>query len=166
MITIKTNLDEVVKEFKQYINKKEAQINQIAVLTPRQVGKVIKDEIISVMREENMVASSSLLRSVSVTGLRASTNMSEAFVGSSSPYAKFVEEGVNPGGKMPPTAKIYRWMIQKGMDASESGAYLIARKIARDGIPAKRPFQRGAERADAKIEHELNIILKKTLTKD
>lgn len=165
-MTITTNLDDVVKQLRAFIARREAELKQVAERTPRQVGKLIKDEIISVMREEGMVASGSLLRSVSVTGLRASTGMSEAFVGSSSPYAKFVEEGVKAGGKQPPRDKIYNWMIQKGMEPSERGAYLISRKIAETGIPARHPFEKGVARAEPKIDHEIDIILKKTLKKD
>lgn len=166
MITITTNFDEVVKQFNDFVKKKERELQKVAQLTPRQVGKLIKDEIVSVIKEEELVASSQLLKSVSVTGLRASTQMSEASVGSSSPYARFVEEGRKPGGRMPPRAEIYDWMIQKGIEPSERGAYLIAKKIADDGIPAKRPFEKGVNRAESKIDREIEIILNKTLTKD
>lgn len=166
MTTIKTNLDDVIKQLREFIDRRENELKQVAKLTPRQVGKVIKDEIIAEIREQGLIASGQLVRSVSVTGVRSSNLLSEAFVGSSSPYAKFVEEGVKSGGKMPPTQAIYRWMIHKGMEASESGAYLIARKIARDGIDPKRPFEKGVERGRAKIDHEMEILLNKTLKKD
>ncbi|CAN5183264.1 hypothetical protein BH09PAT1_BH09PAT1_8860 [soil metagenome] len=164
-MNITTNFDEVVKQFKDFVAKREKELQKVAEITPRRLGQLIKNEVIESIRAEGLVASGDLLKSVSVTGLRASTHMSEASVGSSSPYAKFVEEGVRPGS-MPPTAKIYQWMINKeGMEASESGAYLIARKIKEKGIPAKHPFAKGVEKANSKIDRELQIILNDTLRK-
>src|SRR5574343_541938 len=108
MIVIKTNLNEVVEQARAFIKRREAEVKKIASETPRRVGQIIKTEIISVIREQNLIASGDLLKSVSVTGLRASSKMYEATVGSSSPYAKFVEEGARPSGKMPPRDAIYK----------------------------------------------------------
>ena len=163
---ITTNMDDVIKQFNTFIARKEAQIKKLSVLTPRQVGQVIKTEIMKSIVSEKLVASGDLLKSISVTGLRASTQMSEETVGSSSPYARFVEEGVRAGGRMPPRDKIYDWMIQKGMQPSERGAFLIAKKISETGIPARKPFEKGIENAESKIEHEIQILVNKTITKD
>lgn len=163
---IVTNLDDVIKQFNAFIAKKERELKKVAEITPRQVGQLIKNEVVESIRRESLVASGDLLNSVSVTGLRASTNMSEATVGSSSPYARYVEEGVRAGGKMPPTSAIYDWMINKGIQPSETGAYLIARKIQEKGIEPRRPFEKGVQNAEGKIDNEINIILNKTLTKD
>lgn len=163
---ITTNLDDVVRQFHKFVAEKEAQLKKASEMTPRQVGRLVKNEVIDAIRKEKLVASGSLLKSISVTGLRASTQMSEATVGSSSPYAKYVEEGVRAGGKMPPVNEIYQWMINKGIEPSESGAYLIARKIRDRGIPPKKVFEQGVHNAEGKIDYEINIILNKTLTKN
>lgn len=166
MIRVKSNSDEIVQQFRAFIKKKEHEIQKIAEIIPIRLGQLVKNEAIESIKNEGLVASGKLVKSISVTGLRASTMMREATVGSSSPYAKYVEEGVRAGGKMPPTDKIYEWMIQKGMEPSERGAYLISKKIAEKGIPARRPFEKGVEKAKSKINHEIQIILNETLTKD
>lgn len=45
-----------------------------------------------------------------------------------------IEDGRGAGKKMPPINAIKRWMVKKGITKSNSTAYLIARKIGRDGI--------------------------------
>ncbi len=48
-------------------------------------------------------------------------------------YYKYVDEGRKPGGKQPPIGKIQQWIKRKGIDANP---FVIARAIARNGIPA------------------------------
>lgn len=163
---IVTNLDDVIKQFHAFVAKKELELKKVAELTPRQIGQLVKTEVLESIRKEGLVASGDLLKSVSVTGFRASTQMSEATVGSSSPYARYVEEGVRAGGKMPPKNVIYEWMINKGMQPSESGAYAIAKQIQEKGIEPKKPFEKGVQNAEGKIDREMDIILSKTLMKD
>lgn len=163
---ITTNLTAVVKQLRTFFARKERQIYKLAELTPKQVGLLVKNEVVESIRREGLVASGDLLNSVTVSGLVGSTQLHSATVGSSSPYAKFVEEGVRAGGKMPPVDAIYRWMVNKGMQPSESGAYLVARKIQERGLPARKPFEKGVRNAQGKINGELQIILNKTLTKN
>lgn len=161
---ITTNLDEVIKELNKFISQKEKQLEKVADLTPRELGRLIKNEVVESIRREGLVASGDLLKSVSVTGVRASTQMREATVGSSSPYAQSVEEGTKPRSRTPRVSEIYNWMIDKGMQPSEMGAFLIARKIHEKGIPARKPFEKGVQAAEGKIDHEMTIILNKTVT--
>ena len=67
------------------------------------------------------------------------------------PYWKYVEYGRRPNQKRPPTEVIEKWITEKNIcitpdprtnkiPSTKSVAYVIARKIGRDGIPAKKPL--------------------------
>jgi hypothetical protein len=58
-------------------------------------------------------------------------------VGPSVRYGVVVERGRRPMRKWPPRAPLLRWMARHGIPAG--AVFLIARKIGRQGIPA-RPF--------------------------
>jgi hypothetical protein len=56
------------------------------------------------------------------------------------PYAGVIEYGRRKGARQPPSEPIARWVqrkLGKSREESQSIAFLIARKIARDGIPAQ-----------------------------
>jgi hypothetical protein len=120
---------------------------------------IVYKEIIASITRERAIASSELLRSVRVTKLRSATNLTQLQVFSDSPYAAIVEEGRRAGAKMPPVNIIYDWMLQKGLEPSYNGAYLIARAISQRGIPAKKVFQKGVDRAEPMIDNAINVIL-------
>ena len=149
-----------------FFTRKTQEVNSSSRESVQFAGKVVKEEVIQAIRDEQAVASGGLLESVTLSGLHASTDGYEMTVGSSSPYAIFVEEGVRAGGKQPPTQKIYDWMVVKGMDATESGAYAIGKAIKEHGIPAKRPFEKGTRNAESRLDGELNVIFDITLRKD
>lgn len=77
-------------------------------------------------------------------------------------HARAVEEGRDPGGPMPPTQSIRDWMTARGIatDAGEAQqervAFLIARKIAREGTEAQ-PFM---EPALTESSSELDRIMR------
>ena len=64
------------------------------------------------------------------------------------PWWKWVEHGRKPGGKFPPRSAILKWIKDKPvlpkpddrgkLPTPQSLAFLIGRKIAREGIPAGR----------------------------
>ena len=72
-------------------------------------------------------------------------------VASRTPYARYVEFGRRPGGGMPPWREgtsLYRWVVHKLKPPDghvESVSFLVARAIARRGIPARRMFARAFE---------------------
>lgn len=74
-------------------------------------------------------------------------------VGSASPVAAFVELGTRP--HMPPIAALQPWVSEVlGIREPKNNrrvAYLVARKIARVGTPAQRPFARALEMAQPQI---------------
>lgn len=165
MIKFTTNLDDVVKQVNTFLKKKEREMQYATRVATRAAGKIVKDEIIQSIKDEQAVASGALLSSVSVSAMSTSTTGYEMTVGSSSPYAKYVEEGT-PAGKRPSTSAIYKWMMQKGLDASEHGAYLISKSIGERGIPAKRPFEKGANKAKDRIDREVSLVFKTSIKKD
>jgi len=64
------------------------------------------------------------------------------------PYAAVIEHGRRPGARMPPTDVIQRWVVAKRIakpKEARSVAFLIARKIAKDGIPAKKVLERAVK---------------------
>lgn len=74
-------------------------------------------------------------------------------VGSSQPSALFVEVGTKP--HMPPVAALVPW-VKAVLGISEpkearSVAFLIARKIAREGTPAKRPMGKAVEATEGQV---------------
>ncbi|MCD6663508.1 MAG: hypothetical protein LT082_08920 [Comamonas sp.] len=89
-------------------------------------------------------------RTPKVTGKTAASIASDAFatpvgvigiVGSSQPSATFIELGTKP--HMPPVEALVPWVrAVLGVDRKRerSVAYLVARKIARKGTKAQRPF--------------------------
>lgn len=86
-------------------------------------------------------------------------------------YGLYVDRGRKPGSKPPPISVIKDWVKTKGIGqfrddkgrfiTNNSQAFLIARKIGRDGIKA-RPFFHVLLNDKSKV----NIILTKALAKD
>lgn len=71
-------------------------------------------------------------------------------------YWKYIEGGRKPGGKMPPEAPILKWIRDKGIKPRDNKikekqlAFLIRRKIGRDGIKPK-PMLSDAVEANSNI---------------
>lgn len=121
-------------------------------------AQIVHAEILNSIREAGSVASSQLLQSVTVGAMTASTDQAAITVGSSSSYAYYVEHG-RSAGKRPPTEEILEWMTAKGIEADARAAYLIARKIGKDGIAGKHVFQKGIEKAEPQIQSSASTII-------
>ena len=86
-------------------------------------------------------------------------------VASRVPYAGYVEFGRRPGGRMPPWREgspLYRWVAYKlgPPDGSiERVSFLVARSIARRGIPGRRMFARALEENRGRIEGRIRELL-------
>ena len=92
------------------------------------------------------------------------------------PYWKYVEYGRRPG-KMPPIDNIKEWIkVKPVIPDARSGripddrqlAFLIARKIGREGIPAKHPINKTVysdkiENVIQAIKNEIALQLKQQL---
>jgi hypothetical protein len=59
--------------------------------------------------------------------------------------ASVIEEGRRPGAKMPPAGALLPWMARHGIP--DDREFLVRRKIARDGLPAHRPFARAFQKS-------------------
>ena len=107
-----------------------------------QVGGLVTRRLAQGLQEANAIASGQLEESIS---FRAFSNSNQLGVEVSMlDYWEYVDEG-RRAGKMPPVSKIQEWLtypnvrskIQQGRDQAvqdpESVAFLIARKIAREG---------------------------------
>lgn len=86
-------------------------------------------------------------------------------VGSRVPYAGYVEFGRRPGGAMPPWREgspLYRWVVRnlESRDGDfESAAFLVARAIARRGIPGRRMFARAFEENQSRIDKRIRELM-------
>lgn len=156
----------VADEVNEFVTKKVDDAKDGLKQSITEGAVIVREEIIKAIRESNSVASGALLQSVTATGMTGSTEQPSITVGSSSFYARFVEEGIRPGGKQPPKEKIMEWMISKGMEPSESGAYLIGRKIKERGVEGKYPFRTGIDRARPLVDENARIVIEKSLEKD
>ena len=86
-------------------------------------------------------------------------------VASRVPYARYVEFGRRAGGRMPPWregSSLYRWVAHKlgpPDGYTESVSFLVARAIARRGIPGRRMFARAFEDNQSRIEGRIRELL-------
>lgn len=162
MIKFIINEAEVNAQFAKFIAVLGKNIVDGAKEVTSLAANILQQEIVQTIRNETAVASGSLLKSITVGSMQSSSEGAEINVGSSSPYASFVEHG-RKAGKMPPVDKIYEWMSKKGIEPDRRGAFLIARKIGRDGIPAKNIFSKAAAVANLKINAPINALMDKKL---
>ena len=86
-------------------------------------------------------------------------------VASRVPYAGYVEFGRRPGGGMPPWREgtpLYRWVVRnlESRDGDfESTAFLVARAIARRGIPGRRMFARALEENQGRVDKRIRELV-------
>lgn len=120
-------------------------------------------ELLSTMTQATMLVEREVKEGIprGATGLTAASVSSDAFstaagvlgvVGSSQAPASFVELGTRP--HMPPVAALVPWVrAVLGVDAKRAPgvAFLIARKIARKGTKAQRPFALALARTDGQV---------------
>lgn len=86
------------------------------------------------------------------------------FVTSPLPYAVVMEEGRTPGRRMPPFDPIALWVnrqmrIPRSDPRFESVVWLLRKKIAREGIRARRFFARAAEYGETKARELFDHML-------
>lgn len=83
-------------------------------------------------------------------------------------YWRFVGNGRGPG-KMPPSARLAKWALVKGLASTEAQArsigYLIARNIAREGtldyqLGGKNQAGEAIKAAQPKVEDVLKVFLR------
>lgn len=103
------------------------------------------NRILEVANEGAPEASGDLVQSGKVTELEYGPRSVSGDVVYTAPYAIFVHEGRRPG-KLPPEQPIIAWMGSRGIDdpdkSPEQVAFLIRRKIAREGIKPNKFLER------------------------
>lgn len=91
-----------------------------------------------------------------------------AQITNSVPYASVIEGGRRPGARQPPTEALVGWVKRKGLvkgrgksaDAEARGvAFIIARAIAKRGLPAKGVLKRALERLRTEVEEAVRAAL-------
>ena len=86
-------------------------------------------------------------------------------VASRAPYAGYVESGRRPGGAMPPWREgspLHRWVVRnlESRDGDfESTAFLVARAVARRGIPGRRMFARAFDENRSRIDRRIRELV-------
>ncbi|CAN5439069.1 hypothetical protein BH10PSE18_BH10PSE18_19030 [soil metagenome] len=124
---------------------------------------VTRRELLAAMTQATLLVEREVKEGIprGATGLTAASVTSDAFstsagvlgiVGSSQPAALFVELGTKP--HMPPVEALVPWVrAVLGVDAKRapSVAFLIARKIARKGTKAQRPFALALARTEGQV---------------
>ena len=115
------------------------------------LDKFIEDfvaEYKSLLIRDNKKASGNLIKSIKGLDITFESNKAVGYI-SLADYWKYVEYGRKPGGKFPPFNKILNWIRIKpvlprpvnGIKPTEKQlAFLISRKIARDGIEAGKQY--------------------------
>lgn len=129
----------------------------------REAPQLTRRELLAAMTEGTLLVEREVKENIprGATGLTAASVSSDAFstpagvlgvVSSSQPSALFVEEGTRP--HMPPVDALVPWVravLGVTPDQERSVAFLVARKIARVGTDAKRPFARALASTESQV---------------
>ncbi|HSV81487.1 MAG TPA: hypothetical protein VLK85_20005 [Ramlibacter sp.] len=147
----------------------------LAVLTRgfAQSPEVTQRELLSAMHEATLLVEREVKENIhtGATGLTRASVTSDSsstatgvlgVVGSSSPAATFVELGTKP--HMPPSQALIPWVrAVLGVDAKRAPgvAFLVARKIARVGTKAQKPFERAITAQEAAVVRRFELAASK-----
>lgn len=134
-------------------------------------ARILQKEIVSELQSQGIRASGDLIRSVQIKSARSTTatilnpSVAVGSVGSDLDYAATIEDGRRVGAPISEDGfnRIVKWMAIKGLTGGLQGAYMISRKIIRDGIPAKHPFQIARDRAEPKIRTRIEFMVSEIL---
>ena len=125
--------------------------------------EMTRRELLAAMTQSTLLVEREVKEGIprGATGLTAASISSDAFstpagvlgvVASSQPSAMFVELGTKP--HMPPVSALIPWVrAVLGVDAKRAPrvAFLVARKIARKGTVAQRPFALALARTEGQV---------------
>lgn len=124
----------------------------------------------SILIRDNKKASGNLIKSIKSIKISFSSSKYEGYI-SLANYWKYVEYG-RKAGKFPPVDKILKWIKIKpvlprpvnGIKPTEKQlAFLISRKIARDGIKAGNQYQEALNLVWAKDKQSISDAITKDL---
>ncbi len=140
----------------------EEEVFRLAREAMAEITEMLKREV--AMRTP--IGASGNLRGSIFTEIRGeSRGALRGVVASRVPYARYVEFGRRAGGRIPPWREgspLYRWVAHKLESRNgdfESVAFLVARAIARRGIPGRRMFARAFEDNQSRIDRRIRELL-------
>ncbi len=144
------------------IAREEAEVFRLAHETMAGITEMLRREVMT----RTPVGASGNLRGSIFTEIKGEgRDALRGVVASRAPYAGYVEFGRRPGGAMPPWREgspLHRWVVRnlESRDGDfESTAFLVARAIARRGIPGRRMFARAFEDNRSRIEGRIRELL-------
>jgi hypothetical protein len=115
-------------------------------------GERVKQHLRDLLNDPSIKASgksaASIERDEEPTFVGGVLGMSVFPTGDRAKVMRYIDEGRRPKKKRPPIDAIIDWMIEKELDVGMSdrelrgAAYVIARKIGRDGLPGKQVFSK------------------------
>lgn len=130
--------------------------------------KDFTDTYKSLLRRDGKKATGNLIKSVTPLQISFGTGKYEGSV-SLADYWKYVEYGRKKGGKFPPYAKILEWVRVKPVlprpvnglkpPTEKQLAFLICRKIARDGIEPGNQFDEALNLVWARQEANISSAI-------
>ena len=142
--------------------QEKADVNRLAREAMAEITGMLRREVMT----RTPVGASGNLRGSIFTEIRGEGRGAlRGVVGSRVPYAGYVEFGRRPGGAMPPWKEgspLYRWVVRnlESRDGDfESAAFLVARAIARRGIPGRRMFARAFEENQSRIDKRIRELM-------
>lgn len=121
------------------------------------LAAALKENIVNEIKDQDLVASGTLLKSVSYSVLRPTTTGFTSTVSVDAPYAKQVLEG-QPGGVFPNIGKILEWMQHRGITGGRPVAFRIARKIFREGTQPKDFISKPLEDLDKDFASASDLV--------
>ena len=151
----------VAGEIKRKFANLRQGLQKVAPTITNKAATILKDEIINEIQVVNAVASEELIKSIE-TRYEFIDNNYFLEVGSQSPQAYWIEFGRKPG-KQPPSDRIYKWMIDKGIEGTIRDAFVIARKIGKEGYAPREPFSKAYFKALPKIEAYIGKVVESEL---
>jgi hypothetical protein len=127
----------------------------------------VKQEIIDKYNSIGLKASGKFAEELETDVTETDTNLNIKFIGMD--YTYYLVNGRSPGG-FPPVQAIMDWIDDKGLIydiKKESLAFLIGRKIARQGIPVPNEFNDGTllEPIQENVDKLYNTIGEKVIEK-
>ena len=144
------------------IAREEAEVFRLAREAMAGITEMLRREVMA----RTPVGASENLRGSIFTEIKGENpGALRGVVASRAPYAGYVEFGRRPGGAMPPWREgspLYRWVAYKlgPPDGSiERVSFLVARSIARRGIPGRRMFARAFDENRSRIEGRIRELL-------
>lgn len=128
-------------------------------------ANLLYDTIESEIVNTDSVASGAYLKSVTAEFQKLSSFEYLVKATAKDDAAIHMELGRRPRSQMPPVDAIVEWMVNRGLGNDLHGAYLIARKIGRDGFDGRHIFENASIKAGPEVEEIIQREIENELNK-